>query len=255
MSQRSTTKRRVNRTKRAKLNSHGFKVYKNFRVYIGKATEGGWSRGGKPAPREKLVDMVRQMWNNDPSIKAMRKHINELVITYAKTGNLAGMWISENKKVRVIDDGRQSIDEYASTFVHEIIGHTFYDFARKWRRDELIKFNLLANASPPITTYVKQYEDEWKKINDDQDEIVAFQKRWEHLSAFSEDEEQNRKYNEDHEQLKQLLVENGHHTMTRYANEQHSAITEIVYGIGGHKVLLSNSDVQRLVDAWKELHY
>lgn len=251
MSQRTTTKRKVNRTKRAKINSHGFKVYKNFKIYIGQATEGGWSRGGKPAPRKELVDMVRQMWNNDPSIKAMRKHISELSITYAKSLKLSGMWMSEKKKVRIVDDGRQSIDEYGSTFVHEIIGHTFYDFARKWRRDELTKFNLLANSIPPVTSYVKQNEDEWREMNDDQDDRKKFEQKWD----IPDDDIPFEEYNNDVKALEKLQQENGHHTMTRYANEQHSAITEIVYGIGGHRVLLSDVEVQRLVDAWKELHY
>lgn len=255
MSQRTTTRRRVNRSNRAKLNSKGFKVYKNFKLYIAEATEGGWSRSGKPAPRKELVDMVRQMWNNDPSIKAMRKHIKEISIKYVKTINITGMWNNEKKKVTVNDNGIESVDEYGSTFVHEIIGHTFWDFARKWRREELIAFNKLANELPPVSTYVKKNEEEWKKMNDENDDFVQFEKSISHIPEWDASEELCNEYESKRKAFEENRKTNGHDTMTRYANEQHSAISEIVYGIGGHTVLLQDSDVQRLVDLWKELHY
>ena len=45
--------------------------------------------------------------------------------------------------------------------------------------------------------------------------------------------------------------------MTRYANEQHSAITEIMYNdmASGKRRLINDSDKQKLIQAWKELHY
>jgi len=245
--------RKVNRTKRAKLNSHGFKVYKNFRLYIGEATEGGWHRGGKPAPRKEIVDMVRDMWNNDQSIKAMRKYIKQLSIVYQKTNKFVGIWFSLEQKVMMIDDRTQSLDWMKSTFIHEVIGHAFWDFAKKWRREELIAFNLLANSLPPVSTYIKNNEDDWRKTNDDNDERKKFEKKYE---GVYDDDISYEEYNKDLEELKKVHQSNGHYTMTRYANEQHSAITEIVYGGNGHHpTLLSDDDVNQLVELWKKLHY
>jgi len=164
---RNKLKRKVNRSKRAKLNSHGFKTYKNTRLYIGEATEGGWSRGGLPAPRKEIINMFRDFWNNDPSIKAMRKHITEITITRVKTLPIAGTWDGKKKKVTIKDNGVATLDWYKGTVVHEIVGHAFWDFSRKWRREELVRFNELANKITPINNYVKKHEEEWKSWNDD----------------------------------------------------------------------------------------
>ena len=45
--------------------------------------------------------------------------------------------------------------------------------------------------------------------------------------------------------------------MTRYANEQHSAISEIMYNdiASGNRIIINDSDKQKLIQAWKELHY
>lgn len=248
-------KRRVNRSKRAKLNTHGFKVHKGFYLHIGKSTEGGWSRAGKPAVRPELVDVIRKFWNSDPCIRKICKHIKGLSITYHKTGSLAGTWDYADKIVRIFDDGRNPIDEYISILIHEVVGHAFWDLSRKWRREEVIKFNLLANQIPALTSYIKNHEDEWRKINDDNDDAVSFEKSVSHIPEWDASEELCNEYSEKYNSFKKQREENGHYAMTRFANETHSAVSEIVYGIGGHKVLVEDSNVQRLVDLWKELHY
>lgn len=248
-------KRKVNRSNRAKLNTQDFKTYKNFKLYIAKSTEGGWSRDGKPAPRKEIVDLVRNMWNNDPSIKAMRKHIKELSITFVKTQNIAGLWNSEKQKISVKDNGVDSIKFYKSVFIHEIIGHVFWDFSRKWRREELIAFNKLANKLPPVSTYVKKNENSWRKTNDEYDDEESFKKSISHIPEWDASEELCNEYETKLKAFNQNRKTNGHDTMTRYANEQHSAISEIVLGDNGHDTVLNQTDVQRLVSLWKELHY
>ena len=245
-------KRKVNRSKRPKLNSKGFKVYKNTRVYIAETSDGGWSRSAKPAPRKELVDMFRDFWNNDPSIIAMRKHISAISITTAKTINIAGTWDKTKEQVSIKDDQSSSLHWYKGTVVHEIVGHAFWDFSRKWRREELVKFNELANKIAPVNNYVKKNEEKWRSWNDDLEEVDKFHKKYD---QFTMDDIDNDEYQKDHDALKDLLKINGHETMTRYTNEQHSAITEIVYGYGEKEILISESDKQKLVKAWKELHY
>ncbi len=252
-------KRKVNRTKRAKLNSKGFKTYKNFKLYIADESQGGWSRSGKPAPRKEIVDMVREMWNNDPSIKAMRKHIKELSITFVKTQNICGLWNEEKQKVSVKDNGRETIFFYKSVFIHEIIGHTFWDFSRKWRRQELTAFNKLANELPPVSTYVKKNEQEWRKGNDDNDDTKSLDKKWEEqmkeYGTYDVPIDIANDYQKQYDELESKRKINGHDTMTRYANEQHSAISEIVLGDNGHDTILNQNDVNRLISLWEGLHY
>ena len=243
----SKTKRKVNRSKRPKLNTQGFKTYKNTRLYIGTVTE-----NGHPAPRKEIVDMFRNLWNNDSSIIAMRKHIKEIVITRVKTLPLAGTWEKEKEKVCIKDNGIASLDWYKGTVVHEIVGHAFWDFSRKWRRVELLKFNKLANKTAPVNPYVKKNEQKWKKWNDDLEEVDRFHKKYDDIEMDDIDSEQ---YQKDHDGLQELLKVNGHEEMTRYANEQHSAITEIVYNYGEKEILINDSDKQKLIKVWKEFHY
>jgi hypothetical protein len=219
-------KRTRNTGKRAKIGSHGLKVYKGTNVYIGKETAGGWSRGGKPAPDPVIVNLFTNMWNDDPSIKKMRKHIKYVKITYQNSGNIVGTWNTDDKKVSIIDTGNPNTDQM-SVIVHEVVGHAFWDFSRKWRRDKLVKFNELANSLPPVNTYCKENEEEWKSINHERKEG----------------------------RLKGITNTKGTESMTKYANEQHSAITELVYNQTHHRTLINDSDKQKLIQAWKELHY
>ncbi len=253
------SKRKVNRSKRAKLNSKGFKVYKNFKLYVAEESEGGWSRSGKPAPRKQLVDMVREMWNNDPSIKAMRKHIKELSITFTKTQNTIGLWDIEKNKISVKDNGNDTITFYKSLFIHEIIGHTFWDFSRKWRRQELVEFNKLANSVAPVSTYVRSNEKKWKAWNDDNDDTKILDKKWDEqkkiYGTYDVPDHLCNEYQKEYDQFEADRKTNGHDSMTRYANEQHSAISEIVLGDNGHDTVLNQNDVKRLVTLWHRLHY
>ena len=207
-------KRTRNTGKTAKIGSHGLKVYKGTKVYIGEGTYGGNTR-----------HVFTNMWHTDPSLKKMRKHIKILKITYQKSGDLAGSWDFDGSKVTLIDHG-QSQETTMATIVHEIVGHAFWDFSRKWRRDKLVKFNELANSLPPVNDYIKENEEKWKTWNDEQG------------------------------RTKGITNTKGSESMTRYANEQHSAITELIYEKKGwKKILINDSDKQKLIQAWKELHY
>ena len=205
-----------NTSKRPKIGSHGLKVYKGTKVYIGKATT------SKPAPSQEIVNLFTDLWNNDPSIKKLRKHIDYIKITYRLSGNLVGTWNKSDKKVTIIDSG-SSYTNHKSVIVHEIIGHAFWDFSRKWRRTEITKFNELANKLPPVNSYVEQNERKWKTWNDDCDSVC--------------------------------VDKVGHDGCTRYANEQHSAITELIYGETHHTTLLDDEHIHQLKVLWEELHY
>ncbi len=254
MSLQTKRKRTRNCSKRAKLNSQGFKTYKNFRLYIAETSNGGYSRNPKPAPRSQIVDIVRDLWNNDKSVKAMRKHIKEISIRHTQNG-IAGTWFKENQKIVVNDNGRDSIPFYKSVLIHEIVGHTFWDFSRKYRRLELIEFNKLANKLSPVSTYVKKHETEWKKINDEYDDFEQFKKSIEHIPEWDANEKLMKEYDEKQNAFNENRKTNGHELMTRYANEQHSAITEIVYGSNGHDTLLDKENIEKLIVLWRRLHY
>ena len=214
-------KRKVNRSKRAKIGSHGFKVHKNTKVYIGKATM------SKSAVNEELVELIRNLWNSNESTKKMRKHVKYISIKHLISGNRAGSWNLAKQKVEIIQVREQpDLEWYRGTFIHEVEGHAFWDFSRKWRRQEVIKFNELANKMPPVNGYCKKNEKKWKSWNDE---------KWDDLEKEP------------------------HSSMTRYANEQHSAVSEIVRDVGrgtmSEDKLIGDKDLKKLVSAWHELHY
>lgn len=211
-------KRTRNTGKRAKIGSHGFKVYKNTTVYIGKATY------NKSGVSEELILKMQDLWNNNPSTKKMRKFIKYISIKKSiQSGGRAGVWHFTTSKIDIIQHGDE-VDWYIGTFYHEVEGHAFWDFSRKWRREALIKFNELANSMGPVNEYVKNNAKKWKKWKDDEGKYTI-------------------KGTELHE------------SMTRYANEQHSAITEIIRNTARHDTLLPQSDITTLIKAWEELHY
>jgi len=183
-------------------------------MYIGKATR------YKQGVRLEVTDVLCELWNNDVSFKHLRKYIKGLSISYSNNPNTIGRWYVKERKIVIIDCKSVSVNEYRSVFVHEGIGHAFWNFAKIYRREELIAFNKLANQLDPVSNYVKAYEKPWRLMID---------------VEFAEKE--------------------GHGTMTRYANEQHSAITEIIYGYGGHQTLLNDSEISKLKTVWEALHY
>ena len=153
-------KRKVNRSKRAKKGSHGIKVYKNTYVYIGKETSGGWSRDGIPAPKQEVVDRIIMRINTDKDIRKIMKHIKGITIKYAKTINRAGSWNNIKQWFEFVDHANINVDDADEIIYHEIIGHAYWQWAKKWRNVEWTKFNEIANNMPPVNDYVAKYVDD-----------------------------------------------------------------------------------------------
>lgn len=250
-------KRTRNTTKRAKLGSHGFKVHKNTKFYIAKSTEGGWSRNPKPAFDPEKVQIFRDMWNTDPSLKALRKHVKEFSLVYSANPKYGGTWQPDKQKVKLYDYPYLSDDYFKHTIIHELVGHAFWQIARKYRREELVNFNRIANESDPVNDYVRKNAENWKQVNDENEDRKAFEKSVSHIPEWDASSELQQEYEEKEKAFKDKRASNGHDTMTRYANEQHSAITEILYNDnkGGHTILINDVQKQRLIEAWKKLHY
>jgi len=159
MKQMTLQKRKVirNHGKRAKIGSHGFKVYKNTYVYIAKATEGGWSRDGKPAPRVEIIEALQNHFNSSKSIRKMVKHIKRIKVMYSESSRFVGYWDSEKQMFTYLDKANMTVDDAIQVMIHEVDGHAFYSWSKEWRHEEWEAFNKLANALPPVNDYVKTY--------------------------------------------------------------------------------------------------
>ena len=212
-------------------------------------------------------------WNNNLSVKAMIKHIDYLGFKYYVNPKNGGQWVTDDKAVTINDYPRQTLPFFKSTTVHEIVGHTFWDWARDWNRNDLIEFNELANKMTPVNQYVKDNEEKWRRWNDEtRAQIVALDKkhditkdRYGYIIDGDDD-----KYQEAIDKINDgkfignpssEFMNRDSSSMTRYANEQHSAITEIMYGTlndspnpSAIKVLMGDKDVDRLKVLWKKLH-
>lgn len=236
---KSKTKKRKSKRK-IRINSQGFKVVKGkCVVYIGDNV------------RSELVNVVRDLYN-DPSFNKTRKHIRYISIQYQKTNKFVGFWNSEKAKLTIIDDHIQTLQEFKSTLCHEVKGHTRWHLALKWRRLELIAFNKFATKCDPVSTYVRNNEKEWRKTDDEPELKQKLEKKYE---GFDMDNFPHDQYNKESNELEETLKTNGHEFMTRYANEQHSAIAEIVCGYGGHDTILNQKDVDKLKKLYEALHY
>ena len=104
----------------------GFKVRKTTKVYVALPSEGGWHCGARPAPRDEVVQAVQKVWNNDKSLKPLRKFVDSISIQYTKTLKTVGLWDEQKSKVTIYDDGVTSSRFYESVMIHEVVGHTFF---------------------------------------------------------------------------------------------------------------------------------
>ena len=153
-------KRKVNRSKRAKIGSHGFKVYKNTYVYIAKPTpESSWggARGGKPAPRKEIVDRVIKTFNTDKQIRKIVKHVKGISVKYSTNPRFGGRWNTDKQFFEFVDYSYMRIEDVDEVVYHELIGHAYWDWAKKWRNESWAKFNEIANRMPPVNDYVAKY--------------------------------------------------------------------------------------------------
>ena len=253
--------------------SHDIKVYrsrgKNYpqTINISKATN------------PEYVRAFTGFWNTDPSIKAMIKHIDYLGLEYQNNPKRGGVWYGDDKKVIIYDYPYQSLGHFKSTTVHEIVGHTFWDLAREYFRNDLIEFNELANKMPPVNQYCKDNEEKWKSWNDEKrSQISALDKKY----GVTKDEygytdASTQLWGEDADKYQEAInkindgkfignpsnefMNRDSSSMTRYANEQHSAITEIMYDTlkdnieeGADRILIGKEDLDRMKVLWVRLH-
>lgn len=238
---------------------NGFKVKATTTIYIAKPSTGGWHCDARPAPRSEVVEAVQKVWNTEKSLKRLRKFVKSISIQYTKTMNTVGLWENDKSKVTIYDDGKTPIQFYESVMIHEVVGHTFFNFAIKYRREELVKFCTLANKLQSITNYINDNEIKWRKINDEGDDRFHTLGR-----KFGLYENQTPEDYLDSKSLEQYCNEmnaisesqktDGHIEITRYANEVHSAISELVYGMG-HELIISRESLDEIVTSWQELHY
>ncbi len=256
------SKAQIREKKKVTLNKEGFKTRKGQVIYISKGSSGeGWSGRWKEPPREEVVDNFKEMWNKDPQIRKMEKHIEYVSMVNNKTGNNAGTWSNGKAKVKLYDRESMTPEEMNLVVAHEISGHTFWDFSRKWRREALVEFNKIANALPPANDYVETNEEEWKTWNDDPDEIDKLKEEadriYEEYGGMDMSEEGMNLREAVLLEIQEIENDPDHQTMTRYANEQHSAMTELKYGEGGQEwgYYLTDDEMEELSDAWDELHY
>ncbi len=210
---------RRNHGKRAITGSHGFKVHKYTSIYVGKATT---RKAGVPLI---LHNKVIKMWNTEPDIVKLKKHIKIISVRYLTSGNIAGLWDDKTHKFTLnVRDGT-TVANVEEVVFHEVIGHAYWQWSQQWRRNDLIAFNRLAIRVTPVNDYVLEYENGGKGGN-----------RNDEIGSRSNDR--------------------GHDTMTRYANEQHSAITELMkHGSSYHKLIGDPKDIQALKRLWSKLHY
>ena len=228
-----------------------------------------------------LVKIFTDFWNTNSQVKAMIKHIDYLGLIKQKNPKDGGVWYPDQKKIIIYDYPSQTPPYFKSTIVHEIVGHTYWDLAREWYRNDLIEFNELANKMPPVNQYCKDGLEKhgWKEMNDETSrQLRALDRKYgikEDEYGYSNLEEQLwgddlEKYKEDHAKIidgkfignpSNEYMNRDSSSMTRYANEQHSAITEIMYdtlkdniGEGADRVLIGKEDKEKLKVLWRKLH-
>ena len=255
---RNKLKMRSRKSKDSGQRKHSIKTYPNTKVVITgitTQTNTDWAIVGdkytelKKQFTPELVTVFEEFWNNDSSVKAMRKHIDYIGLIYQKNPKRGGYWNTEDKKIVIHDYPYQTLSHFKNTVVHEIVGHTFWDLARTYFRNYLIEFNELANKMPPVNSYCKKNEEKWKTWNDETDnQIKELNKKYglkENRYGYIDVGEQlwgddADKYGEVMEKIKDgkfignpsnQFINRDSSSMTRYANEQHSAITEIMKSV------------------------
>ena len=285
---RNKLKMRSRKSKDSGQRKHSIKTYPNTKVVITgitTQTNTDWAIVGdkytelKKQFTPELVTVFEEFWNNDSSVKAMRKHIDYIGLIYQKNPKRGGYWNTEDKKIVIHDYPYQTLSHFKNTVVHEIVGHTFWDLARTYFRNDLIEFNELANKMPPVNSYCKKNEEKWKTWNDETDnQIKELNKKYglkENRYGYIDVGEQlwgddADKYGEAMEKIKDgkfignpsnQFINRDSSSMTRYANEQHSAITEIMYKVqdgsfeeGAEELLIDEENLEKLKKAWLKLH-
>ena len=115
---------------------------------------------------------------------------------------------------------------------------------------------------PPMNGYVEHEEEGWRNFNDDREEIKQLSLDYQYIyNTYYDEGIRDRQVTDELDRIQDtvdsILDDEGHQSMTRYANEMHSAMTELIYGVGESEegILLNDEQLQELTDAWYDLHY
>lgn len=200
--------------KTIKTEKNGFKICKGTKVYVSSGTY------YRSPPRKEVIELVKNIWNNDPSIKKLRKHIKHITIKSIYTSKrklTIGTWNTPNKKLIIRDHEGVPISSYKMVIYHEVKGHAFWEWAKKYRPEELKKFNDFVSKLRPINRYVRDNESYWKTLE------------------YSDG-------------------------TTMYQDEQHSAAVEFAENVDVdtgdyHKCRLNSEEKEQLLKLYNQLHY
>jgi hypothetical protein len=184
------------------------------KLYVAKATEGGWRNGPKPAVREAVVSEVQAVLVQ-PQFKKLQKHIERISITKTvkKAGRVTTGRVVDGKKkpvYKIYDHDWFTPKYYRSVAVHEL-AHIHWGVKQKWDNEAWTKFNTIVNELRPVNDYLERNETKWRA-----------DKRFQ--------------------------------TANQYCNEMHSAAAELYYEAqhSGHRWQLGE-DSDRLLAAYREL--
>jgi hypothetical protein len=198
-----------------KKDKNGFKVVNSSQVYVSKGTP------VRPKPRNEVIALIRNIWNDDSNVKKMKKYIRKLSIQTRISSNgqfiNCGKWVKSDKKVIIYDHSDINFLDYKKVFYHEIVGHAFWNWAEEYRPEEWKEFNEYVKNLKPITNYVRINANKWKN-----------------------------------------MFERADISYSLYEDEQHSAAVEVVNGLsdeGLGKCLLTEEEVTELKKVYEKLHY
>jgi len=186
------------------------------KIYVAKATKGGWSRSGKPAVRQAVVDEVQAVLVK-PQFKKLQKHIERISITKSTKSSgrvITGKVVHDAGKkpvYKIIDHDWFTPAYYRSVAVHEL-AHVDWGVKHKWQHEAWMKFNSIVDKLRPVNDYLERNETKWRAD-----------------IRFGE--------------------------ASHYCNEMHSAAAELVYEASnsGHRYQFPE-DQEILVAAYRELH-
>lgn len=135
------------------------------KLYVAKATEGGWSRSAKPAVRQSVVDEVQAILVK-PQFKKLQKHIERISITKSvkRSGRVTtGKIVHTGKKpvYKIIDHDGFPPEYYRSVAVHEL-AHVSWAVCQKWHNAAWTAFNAKVEILRPVNDYLERNEAKWR---------------------------------------------------------------------------------------------
>lgn len=135
------------------------------KLYVAKATEGGYSRGPKPAVRQSVVDEVQAILLQ-PQFKKLQKHIERISITKSvkKSGRVTtGKIVHTDKKpvYKIVDHDGFPPEYYRNVAVHEL-AHVSWYVAQKWHNGAWTRFNEVVDTLRPVNDYLERNESKWR---------------------------------------------------------------------------------------------